>query len=146
MPLSTNSLALLATCDPRLQQLFTVVSADYPCQVLQGARTKEQELANIAAGRSALKDPMHSKHVTDPVLRPLALAVDVAPSPVVWPVPGRSDYSHVLGRFYHFAGFVLGKAETLGLHVRWGGDWNGDLIFTDQTFDDLDHFELADSA
>jgi len=61
------------------------------------------------------------------------MAVDVAPYPIDW-----DD----LGGFYMFAGYVLRVAETMGIKIRYGGDWDGDRKTTDQRFKDLPHFEL----
>ena len=38
-------------------------------------------------------------------------AVDVAPYPIDWNDPDR---------FYHFAGYVRGIAEGMGIKIRWG--------------------------
>ena len=46
--------------------------------------------------------------------------------------------------YFMFAGIVLGLAKKRGLKIRWGGDWNGDFNFKDQSFNDLCHFELLD--
>ena len=62
-------------------------------------------------------------------------AVDVAPYPIDWNDPDR---------FYHFAGYVRGIAEGMGIKIRWGGDWNGNFDLKDQNFYDLPHFELLD--
>lgn len=137
---SATSRQRLETCDPRLQQLFQDVVKSYDCTILQGKRTEAEEADHLAAGRSHTH---HSKHVY-PIGAP-ALAVDVAPWPLTWPDPKAKDYVKVVARFYHFAGFVRGVAGGLGLRIRWGGDWDGDLIFVDQTFDDLPHFELLDA-
>jgi len=139
-----SSIKVLDTCHPMLQTLFLEVVKEYDCQALVGARTVAEELQAIKDGRSKLSDPMQSKHVTGPD-RKVSLAVDVAPYPVVWPSIKSmrlGEYIHTVGRFYHFAGYVLHVAHGLRLPVMWGGDWNGDMIFTDQQFDDLDHFEL----
>jgi peptidoglycan L-alanyl-D-glutamate endopeptidase CwlK len=37
---------------------------------------------------------------------------------------------------------ILYKKGMIEHHIRWGGDWDGDQDFRDQTFDDLAHFEL----
>ena len=63
-----------------------------------------------------------------------SLAIDAAPSPIDW-----NDRE----RFFYFAGVVKGVAEEMGIKIRWGGDWDGDNDFDDQTFDDLVHFELV---
>src|SRR5437899_12949534 len=100
----------------------------------------------MASGHSKLTDPYDSKHVVGPK-RPLSLAVDVAPYPVVWPNPPGGSWSvgdlHALGRFYYFAGVVKTRALALGIPLRWGGDWDGDNDVFDQTFDDLVHFEIV---
>jgi hypothetical protein len=61
------------------------------------------------------------------------MAVDVAPYPIDW-----EDTK----RFYHFAGFVQATAKQLNIPIIWGGDWNNNNNFKDQTFNDLVHFEL----
>lgn len=117
----------------------------YDCSVECGARQEEEELAAIASGHSKLKDPFDSKHVVGPK-RLLALAVDVAPYPVVWPdarTMALGVYAKAIARFYTFYGFVKARALALGIPIRFGGDWDGDLDFTDQSFDDLDHYELV---
>lgn len=118
----------LATCDQRLQDLFNRVVKSWDCTVLEGKRTFEQQQHNYAVG---VTRTMNSKHVTGD--QP-SKAVDVAPYPVKW-----KDYA----RFYAFAGFVIGTAVSMGLKVRWGGDWDSDRDFSDQNFNDLVHFELV---
>ena len=58
-------------------------------------------------------------------------------------VPFPIDWNDKI-RFYHFAGYVLGVAKTLGIKIRWGGDWNSNLNFKDEKFMDLPHFELVE--
>ena len=140
-----RSRSRLATCDPRLVRLFEDVVTVYDCSVECGARSVDEQLAAIASGHSKLTDPFASLHVVGPA-RPLALAVDVAPYPVVWPdmkTMKVREYVHAIGRFYHFAGVVRECARLMSLPIRWGGDWDSDLDFNDQTFDDLDHFEIV---
>ena len=45
-------------------------------------------------------------------------------------------------RFILLAGHVLAVANKRGLKVRWGGDWNGNLVVRDERFQDLGHFEV----
>ena len=127
------ALARLDGCHPDLKRLMLEVVKHIPCTILQGPRTESEELAHMADGTSKLKDPKASKHVTY-ALRPLALAVDAAPTPVDW-----KD----LQRWHVFGGFVKGVASQLGIPIRWGGDWDGDYDYHDQTFNDLPHFEVA---
>ncbi len=137
---NTRSSMRLKTCDPRLIQLFELVVETYDCTIVGGARTPAEQAENVAHGVSKRLD---SKHVVD-ATHPLSRAVDAAPAPVVWPYPGSETYIKDIARFYHFAGYVKKCAEILKIRLRYGGDWNDNLDFTDQTFDDLDHFELID--
>lgn len=125
----TNSAVQLATCHPDLQRLFNEVVKHWDCTVIEGKRSIEQERVYIESGAS---HTTNSKHVTGD--KP-SLAADVAPYPVKW-----KDWN----RFYAFAGFVLGTATQLGIKIRWGGDWDSDRDFSDQHFNDLVHFELAE--
>ena len=125
IPFSAASQVKLATCHPDLQRLFNRVNELWPCTITYGRRTPEEQAELV---RSGVSKTLNSKHVRDP-----SLAVDVTPDPLDW-----KDTS----RFYYFGGFVLGVAESMGLRVRWGGDWDGDMQIKDQNFNDLVHFEL----
>jgi hypothetical protein len=116
----------LATCHPDLQTLFNKVIQYYDCTVICGHRTQEEQ-DYLYPAFTRLKWP-NSKHNSTP-----SLAVDVAPYPIDW-----NDAK----RFYHFAGFVYGVADMMGIDIRWGGDWDSDFEFGDQTFHDLPHYEL----
>lgn len=139
---SPRSSALLKTCEPRLIALFTEVVVWYDCTILDngGARSKELQAKLVADGKSKT---MESKHVVDE-LNPFSRAVDAAAFPVIWPQKDDPHYAQQMGRFYHFAGYVKRVAEQMKLRIRWGGDWDNDLDFTDQTFNDLVHFELIE--
>lgn len=119
----------LSSCDIRLVRLFTEVVKNYNCSILQGHRDKKTQEEYFNSGKSKVKYP-NSKHNSYP-----SKAIDVAPYPIDW---------EDTNRFYHFAGYVKGIADRLGIKLRWGGDWDGDLTFSDQSFNDLVHFELLD--
>ena len=119
----------LATCHPDLQRVFNRVVEAWDCTILEGKRSEAQQRINVASGASKT---MQSKHVY-PLDGP-SLAVDVAPYPIKW-----KDYI----RFYAFAGFVIGTAREMGVTLRWGGDWDSDRDFAEETFRDLPHFELV---
>lgn len=140
--LSTASDARLKTCDPRLVALINNVVIYYDCSVLEngGARIPELQAKLVATGASK---KLYSKHVIS-VDKPLSRAVDAAPYPVIWPDKESPNYVAQIGRFYHFAGYVKKTAELMKLGIRYGGDWDGDGDFTDQTFNDLVHFELIE--
>ena len=127
MVFSAKSFERLETCHPDLQRLFKEVVKHYDCAVLCGQRTEEEQNDAFLSGKSQTPWPS-SKHNSYP-----SLAVDVVPYPVDW---------NDLSRFYHFAGFVNATAIALGIAVRWGGDWNGDMRFREEKFKDLPHWEL----
>lgn len=124
-----KSLQKLETCHPDLQKVFLKVIEKYDCTVVCGHRTKEEQDEAVRMGNSKLAWP-YSKHNSLP-----SKAIDCVPFPVDW-----SDTS----RFYHFAGYVLAVAQSLGVKLRWGGDWDGNLQFRDEKFKDLPHFELLE--
>ena len=124
---SHKSLTNLATCHDDLQTLFREIIKHYDCTIIQGWRSNEEQNEYFRAGRSKLRGGQ-SKHNASP-----SLAVDVVPYPIDW-----NDYK----RFYYFGGLVKGIAFKLKIPIRWGGDWDSDNNFKDQTFHDLPHFEL----
>lgn len=125
----------LNTCHHDLQRLFSEVIKHYDCTVICGARSDADQRKAFAEGKSkadGVNDK--SKHQTDKQ-NPFSRAVDIAPYPIDW-----NDTK----RFYHFAGFVQATAESLGINIRWGGDWDSDNDFKDnKIINDLPHFELV---
>lgn len=128
---SEASARRLAQCDPRLQRLFNEAVKHFDCTVITGHRGKAEQEEMVRTGRSKVHWP-DGKHNTVP-----SLAADVAPYPIDW-----EDRE----RFTLFAGFVKGLAVSMGIKIRWGGDWDGDTEVLDNGFDDLPHFELMDAA
>ena len=118
----------LGECHEDLKRVFNKVIETYDCSVIEGYRGKDEQDDAFHSGKSKLKYPK-SKHNRQP-----SLAADVVPYPVDW-----LDTK----QFYHFAGFVQGLAEEMGVELRWGGDWNSNRLFEDQSFHDLPHFELV---
>lgn len=124
---SSESTARLSECHPDLQRLFLEVVKVFDCTVLVGHRSQAAQDQAFAEGKSKLKYPQ-SKHNSIP-----SRAIDVAPFPIDFQ---RDD------RFFLFAGYVLKTAEILGVHVRWGGDWDRTMRKTPNKFEDLVHWEL----
>ena len=133
----------LRTCDPRLQILFREVVQTYDCTIVVGHRGQQEQDKAFAEGNSTKKwpDGNHNKWPS--------LAADVAPYPIEWGGPividGKLNEENLraLKRFYHFSGYVQGKASEMGIKLRWGGDWNMNFNLDDQAFFDLVHFELV---
>ena len=126
--LGKSSEERLNTCHPDLQKVFRRVVEKYDLTITCGTRGEAEQNEAFRTGKSKVQFPK-SKHNLTP-----SLAVDAVPYPIDW-----NDRS----RFYHFAGYVLGIAEGMGIKLRWGGDWDGDFDLKDQKFFDLPHFELV---
>lgn len=131
----------LESCHPRLKEVILRVHAFHPVQVLSGLRTAEEQATLFAEGRSKLDGvTKKSKHQT-------GQAVDLAPVPVLWPDQQgilKVEAEHRLKRFHVMAGVVLGLAHQMGVNLRWGGDWDKDWVYNDQSFHDLPHFEVME--
>ena len=136
---SKASLEKLDTCDPRLQMIFKEVIRYVDCTILCGHRGQKEQDEAFAKGLSKLKWP-NGEHNKVP-----SRAVDVAPYPVKWGEQGTAEQRKKdIARFYFFAGYVKSVADNMNIKLRWGGDWDSDLDFNEQNFDDLPHFELID--
>ena len=131
---SKRSQERLATCRPELSLVFNEVVKHWDCTILSGRRDREEQDELYAQGRSQLKFP-YSKHNT----YPLSTAVDVAPWRSVAPHINWEDKCE----FYAFARYVLIVAQQLGISLRWGGDWDSDWDYREESFFDGVHFELA---
>lgn len=115
----------LGTCVEDLQLVFNEVVKTFDCTVTQGHRTVEEQEKLYKEGKTKVKFGRHNHSPS--------IAVDVTPYPV--------DYENT-DRHYYFGGYVLGIAKSMGIDLRWGGDWDGDRETKDQTFNDLVHFEV----
>ena len=117
--------------DANLQNVLYEVVKYFDITIIEGKRSQERQNELVAQGKSKTK---FGKHVD-------GKAVDIAPYPIDW--NARDDF-HLLG------GFVLGMAASMGIKIRWGGDWNASSTFKgrrttkDNNFDDLVHFEILD--
>ena len=119
----------LATCDERLQKVFNEVIKHVDCSVIEGHRDEVRQNELYEEGKTKVYFP-NGRHNANP-----SRAVDVVPYPIDW-----DDRE----RFHLFAGFVLGIAKSIGITLRWGGDWDRDWTVMDNKFDDFPHFELID--
>jgi peptidoglycan L-alanyl-D-glutamate endopeptidase CwlK len=134
---SKSSLAELETAHPDLQAIFHEVIKVINITILQGHRGELEQNLAYNTGKSQIKWP-DGKHNKTP-----SMAVDTVPYPVDW-----ESHPKNLARFYYMAGVIKAVAERLFAEgkithrIRQGCDWNGNMDFTDQTFDDLPHTEL----
>lgn len=118
----------LDTCHPDLIKLISAVSQLTPIMVICGHRDKAGQDAAIAAKTSKTPFPK-SKHNKYP-----SLAVDIAPIPLNW-----NDRKS----FIALSETVFRVANSLGIHIRWGGDFNQDGSKTTNDAWDLPHYELT---
>lgn len=125
---SKTSLERLATCHPDIQEIMHEVSIHEDCLIICGHRDKEAQDKAFREGNSKLQFP-HGKHNSLP-----SMAIDVAPYPL--------DWNDSLA-FARLAGYILAVADSKGIPLRWGGDWNSNGKSKDERFLDLVHFELC---
>jgi len=123
----TKSRGRLSSCHPDLKKVFKEVVKEFDCSVICGHRNEADQNKAFDQGTSKVKYP-NGRHNAFP-----SNAVDVAPYPIDW-----KDRE----RFTYFAGYVMGIARSMGIELRWGGDWNKNFNLKDNNFDDLPHFEL----
>lgn len=121
--------------DPRLQVVMDRVLHEVAdISLVSGHRDRDEQEALYAAGASQLRWP-DSKHNKLP-----SRAVDFQP----YPYPKRTE--KLWGALGYIAGRAIEIAESEGITLRWGGDWNRNGDLTDQAFDDLFHLEIVDDV
>lgn len=136
---SNRSLENLTTCHPLIKAVAHEVIKWVDVMVEEGWRSRRLQNEYFEEGLSKVRWP-NSKHnnLNDEGL-PESHAAHFLPYPELWQASMR--------RWYYVGGFITGVGETLvrpeGWHWRWGGDWDGDDIFSDQGFDDLAHHEIV---
>lgn len=125
---SKTSLDRLATCDPRIQRVLQEAIKHWDFTVLCGHRNEAEQMAAFKKGNSTKRWP-DSKHNKLP-----STAVDIAPYPIDWTN---------LSRFQSLQNRIIGLAAGMGIALRCGLDWDGDLDMKDTSFVDGPHLEIA---
>lgn len=123
----------IETLHPNLQHIMNTAiktsPIDFGIPKYGGKRTDDEQYELFQQGLSQLDGiKKKSKHQS-------GRAVDVYAY-----VGGKASWDEK--HLYMLAGHLIGVARSLGYDLRWGGDWDGDRDFEDQTFIDLPHFEL----
>ena len=134
----SRSESILSTVAEPLQQVIrkALELGVMDMTVVCGTRTKAEQDRLFATGKSKLPWPK-SKHNAPEGEK--SKAVDVAPF-----IKGKLSWS--FNDCCFMAGMIIAVGKTLGVNIRWGGNWDGDgEIITDQTFQDLVHFEIKES-
>ncbi len=129
-----KSIDRLKTCSYDLNIVFQEVVKYYDCTILEGHRGEFRQNKLFDDEKTQVKWP-DGKHNAYP-----SQAVDVAPYPI--PPNWGADHWKDMVHFYNLAAIVKFVASQKGISIRWGGDWDGDGDFKDNTFEDLVHFEL----
>ena len=127
----TASNARLATCDERLQRVLRLAIEVVDFSILEAHRSVERQQALYAQGRTkpgAIVTKVDGVRVKGKHNYMPSRAVDLLP----YPFNGWNDYDG----FAFVAGHILMAAHTLGIAVKWGGNWDSDLV-------DLPLFEVA---
>jgi hypothetical protein len=124
----TKSLAHIATLSEPMQRVVhrALAISPFDITVIWGYRGEEpqNEAYRLGNSKKQFPDSVHNKMPSE--------AVDVAPWPIDW---------NDSGRFYVLVGVMLVAAKLEGVELRSGSDWDRDGSTTDQTFNDLGHFE-----
>jgi peptidoglycan L-alanyl-D-glutamate endopeptidase CwlK len=132
---SQASLAQLATCHKKLQLIANAAIKIFDFKVVEGFRNQADQHAAFLAGNSKLDWP-NGNHNHNP-----SRAMDCYP----WPVDF-SDNVNNIQRFCYQAGIFKAVADSLGIKIRWGGDWNQNQDMRDEgSFRDYPHIELDKS-
>ena len=117
--------------DDNLVKVLEKVVKYFDITIIEGLRSQERQEQLLADGKTKVKFGKHCD----------GKAVDIAPYPIDW--RARDD-------FHYLGGFVLGIAASMGINIRWGGDWSSSSLkeeartTKDNNFDDLVHFEIKD--
>jgi len=139
-----KSKARLDTCHEDIQAIMNEVIKIYDVSVIEGHRTLEKQQEYYNTGKSKLDGiTKQSKHQSYP-----SMAIDIMPYKA-----GTNAFSGKeldTRRFYFMMGIVKAVAARLleegkiTHKVRFGIDWDGDDVFSDQRFHDAPHFELCE--
>jgi len=132
---SKKSLELLSMCHPDIIIVCNELIKYVDFTVLPSTvRTVEEQKKFVAEGKSKTMD---SKHLIGDK-RNKSDAVDITPYPIDWNDKQRQAY--LAGWFLAIAAqlFNFGVIKS---KFRWGGDWNRNNNFKDETFLDPEHFE-----
>ena len=134
--LSRCSTQHLLSCHADLQLIIMEAIEVFDFSVLCGYRPKVEQERLFQECKTQVRYP-NSKHNKTP-----SHAVDIAPYPINWKDKGRFMF---LAGVINAVAMRLLEEGAITHKIRWGGDWNCNRDFKDQTFFDLPHFELIEA-
>jgi len=129
---SKRSLKLLSYLDQDVANVLKEAIKVIDFSVIETWRSKADQNKYYDQGRSKLRWPQ-SKHNTKSDRPQKVKAVDIIPYPEGWDAPKE--------KFYFMMGIIKGIAESKGIKLRFGLDWDSDNEFNDQSFNDFPHIE-----
>lgn len=132
---SRKSEFALSTIHPDLQRVFRAAILIKDFAVIEGHRGQEAQHAAFLSGASKVDWP-NGKHNSYP-----SEAGDVRPYD---PVTRQLMPWERTDEYIFLAGIILACAHFLSVPVRWGHDWNHNMMMTDEKgkLVDMPHFEL----
>lgn len=125
-----NDFPKLKTCHDELIDIACLLNEFIDIIVITCHRGEKEQNRLFDEGKSKLRYP-HGKHNKNP-----SEAIDIATKPLDW--DDREQFTYIAGLLKGM--YYIRYNKTL----RWGGDWNDNLIVRDNGFDDLVHFERRD--
>jgi peptidoglycan L-alanyl-D-glutamate endopeptidase CwlK len=123
----------LDTLHPDLQKILNEVVKTLDITIVSGRRTAQEQDELYEKGYSKLKFP-ESKHNTSP-----SQAVDV----MIWNKSKPRIRWEDKNQIVYMMGYIKSVADRLGIKLRMGGDWDGNMIFNESFFDGA-HIELVE--
>lgn len=126
---SRKSKSILMTCHPDIRAVMERIVQYFDCTILCGRRgeTEQEQLFWDGKSKAHFGESPHNYGES--------FAVDVVPYPIDWEDRERMTF---------FAGQIIATARSMGIDLKWGGDWDSDTHLSDNRFDDLPHFEFSD--
>lgn len=126
--LGTTSKKRLEGVDPDIVKVVerAIELTDTDFVVLEGVRNKKRQAQLLAKGSTKT---MNSRHLTGD-------AVDIAPL-----VDGKIPWNDIFA-FVALSRFVFQAADELGIVLQWGGDWDLDGEWRDESFFDGPHYQI----
>jgi len=129
----------LSQVHPDLIRVAYEVLQSFDHSIICGHRGEAKQTEAFNAKKSKTPWPK-SKHNLIP-----SRAIDFLPYPFHgYPNldDGIKQYTKLTAQYYAISAAYVVAGRSLGIDVRGGFDWDGDGIFTDQSFDDIGHIEL----
>jgi len=138
-----TSLDRLETCHDEIVQVCFEVIPVYDFTIIWGARGEAEQNRAFDEKYSKVRWPDSKHNVVPPAL---SNAIDIAP----WHTSVPHIRWDMEEEFIYLAGHIMQAAASLGIRLRWGGDW-ADQGSTDKVLSDINrpydlgHFERRES-